>query len=479
MNLTLMIKWKMLGSVLFTFTILTSCIVNAQTVDWEPTQYNTDAGQSMPAEIGTVSVLEHRDRPDGKKIELSFLRLKSTASQPGSPIVYLAGGPGGSGIRAGVGRRSPLFMKLREVADVILLDQRGVGKSNPLPKCKIYEDFPVGKPISKKEYVVKTTNHIEKCLEFYKEEGHDLTAYNTTQNALDIEDVRKALGVEKISILGTSYGSHLAFEYIRLFENRVDKLVLSALEGPDEAIKEPRHTDNFVKDMCHMVKEQYPDLWEKIKTVHERVEKQPVLTSFRDKKGREVMVGISAFELRGAITNMYLKNPRDVKKLPALYQNLYNGDFSEIAPIIARMKRYAGAFRPMSFAMDMSSGISYKRRAKINKQNEKSLYKTSLSFLFFDWMHSIDFPQLSDEFRELKSNRVDALLLSGDMDGRTYLTSAKKIAKKFKKGKHVVVKNAGHDLFMSSPKIMTMILGFYKGEKECKSKIVLDTILFN
>ncbi|RIV35984.1 hypothetical protein D2V08_03290 [Flagellimonas lutimaris] len=58
-------------------------------------------------------------------------------------------------------------------------------------------------------------------------------------------------------------------------------------------------------------------------------------------------------------------------------------------------------------------------------------------------MTALDFPQLPREFRELKNNNVDALLLSGTMDGRTYLESGKAIAKKFKKGRHVIIENGG------------------------------------
>jgi pimeloyl-ACP methyl ester carboxylesterase len=58
-------------------------------------------------------------------IELAFVRFKSTAKNPGPPIVYLAGGSGGSGIGAARGSRFPLFMALREIADVIAFDQSG------------------------------------------------------------------------------------------------------------------------------------------------------------------------------------------------------------------------------------------------------------------------------------------------------------------------------------------------------------------
>ena len=66
--------------------------------------------------------------PNSNVIELAFVRFKSTATNPGPPIVYLAGGPA-------YGSRFPLFMALREIGDVIAFDQRGTGYSKPNLGC--------------------------------------------------------------------------------------------------------------------------------------------------------------------------------------------------------------------------------------------------------------------------------------------------------------------------------------------------------
>jgi pimeloyl-ACP methyl ester carboxylesterase len=62
----------------------------------------------------------------------------------------------------------------------------------------------------------------------------------------------------------------------------------------------------------------------------------------------------------------------------------------------------------------------------------------------------------------MKENEVDALLLSGTLDGRTYLNSGIEIAKYFKNGQHIIIKNAGHDLYMLSPLIGDLVLDFFK-----------------
>ena len=115
----------------------------------------------------------------------------------------------------------------------------------------------------------------------------------------------------------------------------------------------------------------------------------------------------------------------------------------------------------MAFAMDMQSGISNERRKLIDQQIDNSILGSSINFLLYEWMTNIDFQQLPNEFREMKENEVDALLFSGTMDGRTYLNSGVEIAKYFKSGQHIIIKNAGHDLYMLSPIIGDLVLSFF------------------
>ncbi|MEP3998882.1 MAG: alpha/beta fold hydrolase, partial [Ekhidna sp.] len=248
-------------------------------------------------------------------MQLSFVRFKSTNPNPGSPIVYLSGGPGGSGIGTAKGKRFSLFMNLREVADVIAFDQRGTGMSTRLLECPYTASFELSKAIDKQEYVDKSTENILKCLAFWQENNVNLGAYNTTENAKDIEALRNVLNVEKISLWDISYGSHLAFEYIKLFEDNIDKVVFASLEGPNETIKLPENTANFIFQIAEKATTNYgadityPNLKEKMLAVHGRLEKSPVISTYVNRQGRIDTVGISNFELQSAIATFYLKNP--------------------------------------------------------------------------------------------------------------------------------------------------------------------------
>ena len=357
--------------------------------------------------------------------------------------------------------------------------------SNPLPACPFKASFQVSRALNKDEYVAKTVESIQQCVNYWAKANIDIAAYNTTESANDIEDLRRAVRASKISLWGISYGSHLAFEYVRLYDRNIDRMVLASLEGPDETIKFPAQTEKFIDEICSRANDnygyqpRYPALKRVITDVHNGLKNKPVICLLKNKQGKVDSIGISNFELQATIATFYLKNPSDQKKLPKLYLEMSKGDFARVAPSVAIMKRYVlNRVDPMPFSMDMQSNISPKRNAIVKSQLDKTVLGSAINFLSYDWMNTIQFPRLPDEFRVLKTNNVKTLLLSGTLDGRTYGSSAVAIAKSFRKGKLVVIDNAGHDLFMQSPVIGELILSFFKGNPVQEEKITIKPTPF-
>src|SRR6476660_1841592 len=131
--------------------------LKAGTLKLKPYTFENAKGEKTAAEFGSLFVPERRSDPQSNLIELAFVRFKSTAKTPGPPIVYLAGGPGGSGIGTATGARFPLFMALREIADVIAFDQRGTGYSKPNLGCYERLSLPLDVAPSR-ELVMKALN---------------------------------------------------------------------------------------------------------------------------------------------------------------------------------------------------------------------------------------------------------------------------------------------------------------------------------
>src|SRR4029450_7012290 len=119
----------------FTILIVPSALAAPPSLGVEPYAFRLADGSDLAAERGSFTVPEDRKDPRSRRIEIGFVRVKSTNPNPGTPIGSLAGGPGGSGVATARGPRQPVFLALRQVADVIALDQRGIGLSNHIPPC--------------------------------------------------------------------------------------------------------------------------------------------------------------------------------------------------------------------------------------------------------------------------------------------------------------------------------------------------------
>jgi pimeloyl-ACP methyl ester carboxylesterase len=468
------------------FLVLETHTLKAQVLTSEPYTFVSKSKDTIPAELFSLKVPSDRNKIGSDSIQIKFVRLKSTSPNPKTPIVYLAGGPGGSGIEAAKGGRFKIFNELIEVSDIILLDQRGAGLSNSILNCPYRTTIDISRPVDKDEYLDKSIETLNKCLEFWEIKNINIWAYNTTENARDIEDIRKALQLPKISLWGLSYGSQLGFEYIRLFEKSIDKFVMAALEGNDETIKLPKDNDDFLRHISRLAAEnygaeaRYPDLMEKINSVHQKVKSNPLKVPVLGPSGKVDTIGISNFELQTAIAGFYMKNPEDSKRLPLLYTYMFDGDFSEIAQRVFVVKFYAiNSIQPMALSMDLKNGISTKRVKEIERQMNESILGTTPNFLYYEWMNKLNYSHLPEDFRKMKKNKVNALLFSGSLDGRTYLQSGERIAAKFKKGRHVVVENGGHDLYDHSSEVSDELIRFFKGNPTQVKKITNSPVHFD
>ena len=77
------------------------------------------------------------------------------------------------------------------------------------------------------------------CADYWFKQGINLASFTTTASADDLEDLRRALGANRLSVLAQSYGSSLALEAVKRYGDHLDRVVLSGVEGPDHALQMP------------------------------------------------------------------------------------------------------------------------------------------------------------------------------------------------------------------------------------------------
>src|SRR5215216_3149591 len=345
-------------------------------------------GQIIEGEIPRLIVKENRSDPNSRLIELAFVRLKSTAAQPGPPTIYLEGGPGSSAINiARIPEYARAFTKLREVGDVILLDQRGVGYSRPNLN-RLSQTLPLDFFVNQENASNVFKERIRDSVEYFRKQGIDLNAYNTVESADDVDDLRKAVGAEKMNIVGFSYGTHLGLSVIRRHGERINRAALIGTEGPDHTQKLPSTSQNQIETISRLaatdqiVGSKVPDFKGLLKRVLGRLETQPAtvrITDRRSNKPVDVKVGKFGLQL---ILMIDLGDTNDVPIFPALLHTIDKGDYSILARFVEkRYNQFSAGVPVMTLVMDSSSGATPRRQERIRREAKDSLLGDVMGFL--------------------------------------------------------------------------------------------------
>lgn len=169
--------------------------------------------------------------PAGRQLDLHYAVLPAVArNKKPDPVLFFAGGPGQSAI-ALAGSVSRLLARVSNRRDIILIDQRGTGRSAPL-QCD--EPGAALRPLAELADPRRREAQIQACLQQLQRLPHgDLRYYTTTIAMQDADAVRQALGAGQVNVVGGSYGTRAGLEYMRQFPQAVRRAVLDGLAPPD------------------------------------------------------------------------------------------------------------------------------------------------------------------------------------------------------------------------------------------------------
>lgn len=178
---------------------------------------------------GIYDVFENRTTKTGRKLSLNILVIPAASATPApDPVFWLEGGPGGAATQAAGPVSQKYLQGLRDDHDLVFVDERGTGKSNPLKCDDIGES-----PVNLDHYFGKLfpADLIRACREKL-EKVADLKQYTTLIAMDDLEEVRNALGYKQINLAGASYGTLAAQVYIRKYPDRVRSAFLVGVVTP-------------------------------------------------------------------------------------------------------------------------------------------------------------------------------------------------------------------------------------------------------
>jgi len=224
-------------------------------VQWSPCR-------TAGAECGEVEVPVDYSVANGPVARVALIRFPATGQKIGSLVVN-PGGPGASGVDTAAKLVSSVPPDVRERFDFVGFDPRGVGSSIPALRCNSDADNDANRADPQVDYSADGVAHIEdiekqfaqRCLDSM---GRDFLANIGTLNvARDLDRIRVALGDEKLTYLGYSYGTQIGSTYAEAYPDKVRAMILDGAVDPDadpiqssidQAAAFQKAFDNYVAD---------------------------------------------------------------------------------------------------------------------------------------------------------------------------------------------------------------------------------------
>ena len=437
----------------------------------------------VEAEACRLFVPENREKSDSNVISLAFVRLKSTSENPGAPLVYLSGGPGQAATPLLFDRDAlTMFLPFLELGDVILLDQRGTGRSEPNLTVKVDRELPEDVFASEANMKQHFLANCRTAAKHFREQGVDLSGYTTLQSAADINDIRIALNVRKLNLLGFSYGTHLALAAVKYHGEHLENVVLANVEGLDQTIKLPVALDTHFSRLALLVErdgvlgdDQLADLSNR---VFDKLSKDPITVSVKTRSGAEREMAVGKFALQFFL-RMDIGDTRDLPFFPRLLKEVEEGETSILSQLVQRRLPILDSCNVMTFVMDRASGVSELRRQRVTEQANQSVFGDVSNFPFYDELDEIfEIPDLGSEFREPIVSDVRTLFLSGTLDWNTPPYQAEQIRFGFSESAHITVVNAGHEQVLPNRDVQTSILDFLSGKEVGDQEIEAPELKF-
>lgn len=399
----------------------------------------TPSGDQVDARCGVLAVPEDRANPDGRQIDLHVAVIPAIKRNPEPNALFLlAGGPGQSAIEA-FPAMMPLMFSVHEDRDIVLVDQRGTGESNPL-RCIDPEDETLDED--------EVLELVKSCPE--RLTNADVRFYTTEIAMTDLDEVRSALGYETINLYGASYGTRAALTYLRMFPERVRTLTLDAVVDPgfvmfmDAAEDGQAALESFfarceADEACNST---FPNVRNEFSEILMRVEASPKdITIPHPLTNKPFDITVT----RELITSMVFNTlyvPDLVATLPLSIHEAHANE--NYVPLISQaLLVNAGLYDGMFYSVACTEDAPLSSTEEAAERSDESVFgnsTTNFTEICAEWPRGT----VSPEFREPVTSDVPVLILSGEADPITPPRHAEDVAENLTNEVHLIFEGMGH-----------------------------------
>lgn len=427
----------------------------AGTIFLYPERIPLQDGGFAGAERGLYFAPLNRARPGTPVIGVEVYRFPASAqAQPGTPpIFFLHGGPSFEGLEGSLktmGTFEDRWLPLTNVADVVVVGQRGIGSSKPTTTIETTTPpSPADEAYDLEQAAADYRAVLAGEREYWERAGLDLAGYTVLEAAEDVNEVRAALGYDKITLWGGSFGSHWGMSLMRLHPEIVERAVLRGMEGPDHTYDHPGHLWNVYRRVAEEA-EASPELAGRVpdgglvagfETLARRAGEAPftvTVTNPEDGSRHDVLFDEqSVRSLARGFTAGLAGWPADVIEMA-------EGDFSRAAlELYRRSLPEDRSFRTASyFQLDCGSGITPRRLA------EQTADPANDVLFRMNWAYIEGCPawdsDLGDGFRQNFESDIPTVIAHGTWDTSTPYENALELVPFFKNSKFIPVVRGPH-----------------------------------
>jgi len=423
------------------------------------------------ATCGYVRVPSRHSDPFGDRINLAVLILPATGTEPfPDPLFWAQGGPGGSTITdlKWLAHDSPQ----RTDRDMVLFDQRGTGHSVPTLDCPEWEESAAS--ASENDLTEAEAEEIElygvsACRRRLQAAGAELSDFNTLENAADVEDIRLALGYDKINLYGVSYGTELALNVMRLYPDGLRSVILDSVVPPQVNVETDayRSFDHALSEFfatCRADPEcrtSYPDLEQTYLGLVSRLESEPVELRIVDlDEKRSFEVDLTADRLNSFLFNTFYRAEYNIPYLPAIIEDLNAGARDLMSSVWWDGEDYF--YEGMYLSVSCADGFDFDASALQYSDIRGALagsgtrYATRMDRICEEW----GVADLGTALDQPVTSKVPTLIVSGRYDPITPTYYAEIVAARLPNSVRVEFPNVGHGVVASSECADTIFRNF-------------------
>ena len=439
---------------------------------WQQTDCSTFQikTEGRDVECGFVTVPRRHADATGPALRLAVVIIKSDAEKRAPQPLFIAqGGPGGSSIKsfAQLLVSSPDFRPAKN-RDLVVWDQRGTLFSQPALLCPEVskaelETLTDTKNRSESEKDESERAAFQICGERLAREAGDLSAFNTVENANDVEAIRSALGYGMITFYGVSYGTELGQYLMRQYPSNLRAVVLDAvvpiqfnLVTQVSSVKQ-RIAEKYFQG-CEReaaCREAYPDLAKRFLTLLDRFDREPVNLSMRDPKnpGKTLTVKLRGEDLADALYQaLYIREVRPL--IPYIIDRADLGDFTFISGLLLPLQlesddHAVGMYKTVVCSERGDSDPKIIQASGFNPRLVRTEFKDAQELIAVCKNWNIEL--LPREVLEPVKSDVPTLLLSGDYDPITPPAFATQVAVGLSRAQQVTFPRGAHGQAFETP----------------------------